>query len=521
MTRAFKLQQRIKNALIVPVMLLTFASSPLLMLWLYFNFSWPGLGFVLINSVFPIYTIINNQQQQVETPSRQSTLLLVMLSSFVLLTLSVSDHWLNYLLPIAVSFLHLCLVWLLTRVLPKLRLQLTGLEEGNQFPGFVFDDPQGNPITRKAMSQGPILFYFFRGNWCPFCTAQIAVLMTHYKQIQDEGIHLAFVSTEPHEEMQKLAAKYDVACDYLVDRDFSFSSKYKLVHEGGSLAGLSRFGQDTLLPTLVLIDHADKILMLQRSDNFRLRPDPEHVLSRIQGLGKNAWLEKLIQQRTQELSAEKEKSEKIILNILPEHTAIELKEKGHTQARHYQCATLLFSDFVGFTRIASGVSPQILVDSLNTYFERYDQAVGELGLEKIKTIGDAYMVAGGLPLRSDDHAQRCVQLALKMLEIGEELKVNNPAKGLCVFDIRIGIHSGPVMAGVVGQRKFSYDIWGNTVNLASRMESASEPGKINISNDTLKLLGQEIAVEARGALSIKNHEPQQMYFLLPDALPVT
>ncbi|BDX05348.1 adenylate/guanylate cyclase domain-containing protein [Planctobacterium marinum] len=513
MKLAQRLKERIKSGLIMPVMLLCYATSPLLLLWLYFQFSWSGLGFLLLNCLFPAYAAWNSHKQHTETLAMQKSLILVLVSGFTLLTLSILDNVYHYADPVSITAFHLVMVYLLTMVLPKLRLELTGLEEGNQFPAFVFDDPDGNPITRKQLAKGPVLFYFFRGNWCPFCTTQIAMLMHHYKQIQDEGIHLAFVSTQPHEEMKKLAAKYDVECDYLVDVAFAFSSKYKLVHEGAVLPGLGRFGQDTLFPTLVLIDHSDKVLMLQRSDNFRLRPDPDQVLERIQRLGKNAWLDKLIKERTRQLCLEKEKSEQIILNILPEHTAIELKEKGKTEARFYECATLLFSDFVGFTRIASSVTPQILVDSLNAYFERYDRAIGELGLEKIKTIGDAYMVAGGLPVRDPQHAQKCAQFAFKMLEIGEQLKLENPTKGLCVFDIRIGIHSGPVMAGVVGERKFSYDIWGNTVNLAARMESASAAGRINISQATLDLLGDKAITEARGALEVKNHQPQQMYFL--------
>lgn len=513
MKKALKIKEKLKSWLIAPVMLLSWSTAPLCALWLYFNFSWTGVGFLLLNAVFPIYSAFNSYQKRVETATMQKSLMLTLSSGSVLLLITALAEPTAYVIPVSLTLLHLTMIWLLTMVLPKLTLQITGLEEGNRFPEFVFDDADGNPVTRKNMTDGPILFYFFRGNWCPFCTAQIAVLMAQYKEIQDEGIHLAFVSAQPHAEMKKLAAKYDVECDYLVDAGFAFSSKYKLVHEAAVPPGAGRFGQDTLFPTLALIDHRNKVLMLERSDNYRLRPEPDQVLERIQQLGKNAWLEKLIKERTRELYLEKEKSEQIILNILPEHTAIELKEKGKTEARYYESATLLFSDFVGFTRIASQVSPQVLVDSLNSYFERYDRAVGELGLEKIKTIGDAYMVAGGLPIKDPQHALRCAQFALKMLEISEELKITNPQNGLCVFDLRIGIHSGPVMAGVVGERKFSYDIWGNTVNLASRMESASLAGQINVSQATLDLLGQDAVAESRGMLEVKNHQPQQMYFL--------
>ena len=153
------------------------------------------------------------------------------------------------LVPLSVTWLHLALVYYLTRVFPKLTLLETGLESGNLFPGFVFEDAQGNPITRRKISDGPILFYFFRGNWCPFCSVQIASLIGQYKQIQNEGIHLAFVSAQPHDETQKLAEKYGLECDYLIDVDFKFSSKYKLLHEKAVPPAMGKYGNDTLLPT--------------------------------------------------------------------------------------------------------------------------------------------------------------------------------------------------------------------------------------------------------------------------------
>lgn len=502
------------NKFTMPLSLLViYGVLPATLIWLYFYFSWAGVGLLLAQCIFPVYGTYISVKKRVETTNQQKSLLLMLVLITCLLSLSaLGSFWQNWL-PIKLSWLQLLVIYYFVRILPKLQLQQTGLETGNLLPDFVFDDVQGNPVTRRTISDGPILFYFFRGSWCPFCSAQIVSLMDSYKQIQDEGINLAFVSSQPHEEMQTLAREYGVQCNYLVDTDFRFASKYQLIHHNAIPPALSKYGTDTLLPTLLLIDQHNKVLMLERTDNFRLRPEPELVLERIKELGKNAYLENIIQQRTKELRLEKEKSEKVILNILPEHTAIELKETGKTQARYYEQVSLLFSDFVGFTRIASGVKPQILVDSLNAYFVQYDKAVTELGLEKIKTIGDAYMVASGLPTKDPEHVQKLCQLALRMLSIGEKLQQDNPQKGLCVFDIRIGIHSGPVMAGVVGEKKFSYDIWGDTVNLAARMESASEKGRINISQKTRSLLGEQGVVEARGSIAVKNHLPQEMYFL--------
>lgn len=512
-----KLRNQLGRWLMPPAMLLACFTGWILLVWESFFFTLPGFCLTLANFLYPAHTIWQARNKVVITAATQKSRYMMLIIISALLTLSALDdfaqNWSLNWLPIKLTWLQILLIYLVTYLFPKVKLEDTGLEVGNRVPEFVFEDPQGNPVTRRNMSDGPILFYFFRGNWCPFCSAQIKLLMDDYKQIQNEGIHLAFVSSQPHDEMQQLAQEYGVDCDYLVDVNFDFSARYKLVHENSVPMPFTRYGSDSILPTLLLMDHHDKVLMLERTDNVVLRPEPEMVLERIKKLGKNAWLENLIQERTKELHIEKQKSEKIILNILPEHTAIELKENGKTQARHYECVSLLFSDFVGFTRVASTTTPQVLVDSLNAYFEAYDQAVEELGLEKIKTIGDAYMVASGLPIRDSEHAQKCCDLALRMLEIGERLKTENPKKGLCVFNVRIGIHSGPVMAGVVGKKKFSYDIWGDTVNLAARMESNSEQDRINISEMTYQLLGDSAQVESRGLLEVKNHQPQQMYFL--------
>lgn len=504
---------RLKRWLMPLVMLATYITGPAILIWQYVNFSWIAVGLALVNLIFPAYSAYIAIKQKLETPALLNNMLITLLVSTVGLSFAALEQLMSLMFPIALTWCHILLVYYLTKVLPKLELRHTGLETGNLFPGFVFEDAQGNPITRRKISDGPILFYFFRGNWCPFCSVQIATLMTQYKQIQSEGIHLAFVSTQPHLETQKLAEQYGLECDYLVDVDFKFSTQYQLLHKYAVPPALGKYGTDTLLPTLILIDHSDKVMMMERTDNARVRPDPDVILDRIKKLGKNAWLENIVNERTKELNDEKQKSEKIILNILPEHTAIELKETGKTEARFYQNATLLFADFAGFTRIATGVEPQILVDSLNAYFEQYDALVDELGLEKIKTIGDAYMVASGLPIRDPEHATKCCTLALKMLEVGEKLKAKHAKSGLCVFESRIGIHSGPVMAGVVGKKKFCYDIWGDTVNLASRMESNSEQGRINISASTFQLLKGAADVEVRGTIEVKNHTPQMMYFL--------
>lgn len=212
------------------------------------------------------------------------------------------------------------------------------------------------------------------------------------------------------------------------------------------------------------------------------------------------------------ISKEKQRSENLLLNILPADTAEELKEKGSVQAKRFESITVLFSDFKAFTQYSEGLDPEELVESVDFYFSKFDQIIEKYKLEKIKTIGDAYMCASGLPFPSDNHAQRMVSAAIEINEFVKEAKRNNP-DNKPRFDVRIGINTGPAVAGVVGLKKFAYDIWGDTVNVASRMESRSEPGKINISENTYQVVKDDFDCEYRGEYEIKNRGMMKMYFV--------
>ncbi len=212
------------------------------------------------------------------------------------------------------------------------------------------------------------------------------------------------------------------------------------------------------------------------------------------------------------ISKEKKKSEKLLLNILPEDTAKELKTNGKVKAKQYDSVTVLFSDFKGFTSYSENLSPEALVETVDFYFSKFDAIIDKHGLEKIKTIGDAYMCAGGLHDTEENHAQRMVHAAFEIAAFVEETKKDVAASEL-TFDIRIGINSGPVVAGVVGTKKFAYDIWGDTVNVASRMESMSEPGKINVSNSTFELIKSDFDCDYRGEIEAKNRGKIKMYFV--------
>ena len=205
--------------------------------------------------------------------------------------------------------------------------------------------------------------------------------------------------------------------------------------------------------------------------------------------------------------------ESLILNILPKEIARELQTEGQATPRYYENVSVLFTDFKGFSSISQGMTPNELVEHLNDYFHAFDDIIGRFGLEKIKTIGDAYMCAGGIPLPNKHHQYDIVKAGLAMQEYINQRKEELAEKGEVGWDLRVGIHTGPIVAGVVGKKKYAYDIWGNTVNIASRMESNGEPGKVNISSATYKLVRDHYKCHHRGKIYAKNVGDIDMYFI--------
>lgn len=220
---------------------------------------------------------------------------------------------------------------------------------------------------------------------------------------------------------------------------------------------------------------------------------------------------KFIQQTNRIIEKEKENSETLLLNILPKETAQELKQRGKVQARRFDSVTVLFADFKSFTQYAEELSPEKLVESVDFYFSKFDEIIERYGLEKIKTIGDSYMCAGGLPFPTKDHAYNMVLAAMDIAEFVAATK-KSPTTAY-QFEVRIGINTGPVVAGVVGTKKFAFDIWGDTVNIAARMEANSEAGKINISENTYALIKDKFDCSYRGEFDVKNKGLMKMYYV--------
>ena len=219
---------------------------------------------------------------------------------------------------------------------------------------------------------------------------------------------------------------------------------------------------------------------------------------------------KIISEANATIQKEKQVSESLLLNILPEEVALELKANGKVHAKSYDEVTVLFTDFIDFTKAGQQLSAQQLVEELDTCFQAFDQIIGKYNIEKIKTVGDAYMAVSGLPKAYPNHAIHIVKAAIEIRDYMMERKQN---LGDRTFGTRIGIHSGSVVAGIVGVKKFAYDIWGDTVNTAARMEQNSGAGKINISETTYELVKDKFTCEYRGEIDAKGKGMMKMYYV--------
>ncbi|MDB9311711.1 adenylate/guanylate cyclase domain-containing protein [Spirulina sp. CS-785/01] len=217
------------------------------------------------------------------------------------------------------------------------------------------------------------------------------------------------------------------------------------------------------------------------------------------------------------LRIEQQKSEQLLLNILPQKIAKRLKQVKQSIAEQFNEATILFADIVGFTQLATQIKPIELVNFLNTIFSKFDSMAESMGVEKIKTVGDAYMLAGGLPVERKDHVSAIADMALAMQDTIQSYSIaieDDQSQSHLQFQIRMGIHTGPVVAGVIGTSKFTYDLWGDTVNVASRMESTGDPGKIQVTEAVYQVLKADYWLEERGKVEVKGKGEMTTYWLL-------
>ena len=209
----------------------------------------------------------------------------------------------------------------------------------------------------------------------------------------------------------------------------------------------------------------------------------------------------------------KEKSESLLLNILPAAIAEELKQHGKVTPRHHDAVTILFADFKGFTRLAEVMEPAALIQLLDEYFTRFDELAAAHGMEKLKTIGDSYMCVGGLPQTNRTHPFDACLMGLAMQAFVDQMKRQRDKFHLPSLELRVGVHTGPVMSGIVGKRKFTFDIWGDAVNVASLMETNGAPGRVNVSESTHHRVKDVFETEARGAIQAKNKGQLAMFFV--------
>lgn len=247
-----------------------------------------------------------------------------------------------------------------------------------------------------------------------------------------------------------------------------------------------------------------KITIDKAIESYLLKAENRNLIEDLKEA--NRTLEQKVEERTAEVV-------KLLHNILPKETAKELQEKGYATPQHYDKVSVLFTDFKGFSKIAATLSPQEVIKELDYCFRNLDEIVEQYNLEKIKTIGDAYMCAGGIPVANNTNPCDAILAGLAIQEFMQQWKEDKIAKGEKPWELRLGIHTGELITGVVGKKKFAYDVWGKTVNLASRIESAGEIGKVNISGTTYDLVKNDFDCVYRGKIAIKNMEDVDMYFV--------
>ncbi|MGB5316529.1 MAG: adenylate/guanylate cyclase domain-containing protein [Robiginitalea sp.] len=314
-----------------------------------------------------------------------------------------------------------------------------------------------------------------------------------------------------------LAKAYSAIRDY--ENAFSAQQKFAEVQDSIRSTGYAKqmgnlsvqFGLETAEKEIELLNTKNELNQIQIEEDARAKQLFQIIIGLFLAIIAGFVFQYFYIRRTNKrLAFEQNRSEEILLNILPKETAEELKQNGFIKAKEFEDITVLFTDFKAFSLVAERISAENLVKSVDYYFKTFDEITERHGLEKIKTIGDAYMCAGGIPTANKTHVRDSFAAAREILQFVNDTELSPPA-GIYPFKIRIGLNSGPVVAGVVGTKKFAYDIWGNTVNIAARMESGSVPGRINVSESIYEELKEEFPFTYRGELKVKN-QAFKMYF---------
>jgi PAS domain S-box-containing protein len=299
----------------------------------------------------------------------------------------------------------------------------------------------------------------------------------------------------------------------------SIYDKNKVVYENHwfTKSGKEKWVQTTLTP---IFDSAtkevSKIIAIE-TDITKLKKTEERLEEKNNNLLKITkrieTTNEILENQRIELENEKQRSEELLLNILPYATAQQLKRKGYSKLRSYKRVTVMFADFKSFTKLSEKLSDQDLIRELSYFFEQFDELITQHHIEKIKTMGDCYMCAGGLPLSNKSNPIDVTLASLKIQDFVEHREKERVKEGNARWHLRIGLHTGEVIAGVIGKKKFAYDIWGDTVNTASRMESASETGKVNISGDSYQYLKDFFDCTYRGKMAVKYKGQLDMYYV--------
>lgn len=360
-----------------------------------------------------------------------------------------------------------------------------------------------------------------------------------YKQLGQAAISIGYYETAldyflKTNEKRGLAQTYVSLGDiYLEKRDYEKAEDFLLKAEAASLeGGYKNYLRESFLSLSTLYATQNKFeqayLYYVKYNGIDKELSSAETARHIAQLGmrneieqkeKTAALERKkneeLKQAFLQLEEAKKRSEELLHNILPEETAREIKENGKALARYYESATVMFCDITGFTTISEQLAPQLLINCIDTCYSKFDEIVERYGVEKIKVIGDSYMCASGLPIENTTHALDMLKAVFEMHTFSEAYSEELRKQGMPAFRFRFGVHTGALVSGVVGHKKFAYDIWGDTVNIAARMEQSSEPGKINISEATYQLVKEHFTCTHRGKIQAKNKGEIDMYFVVP------